>query len=191
MKIYKVKNKFGDINPEEVFLDKLAHDKEEELGITEKKFEVPLKETMTYVLFGIFLLAAIALFSKTFYLQVSNGKKLLVSAENNKGAANIVMPERGIIYDSNMTKLVSNSPAFDLVCNRAHFSASSSQIMGEISDIATSVGANPADIATKIQTADSSQVLVAEDINHDNLLVLETKMDNLAGCQIVQNTARN
>ena len=191
MKSYRVKNKFGDIEPHEVFLDKLAHAKEEELGISGIKFEVPLKETMSYLLFGIFLLLAIALLSKTFYFQIVEGKQMQVAAENNKGSANIIMPERGVIYDKNLKKLVSNSPAFDLICDRAHFSVSSEQTINEISDIATSVQANPADIENKIQQGSSSQVLVAEDITHDNLLVLETKMSNLAGCLIQQNTARD
>ena len=47
-KIYKVKNSNFDIEPHEVFLDKLAHSKEEELGLSEKKFEVPLKERISY-----------------------------------------------------------------------------------------------------------------------------------------------
>ena len=140
MKKYHVKNKFGDIEPHEVFLDALAHAREDELGISEKKFEVPLKETMSYILFGIFCLTAIVLFSKTFYLQFTEGKQLAVAAENNKGSANIIMPSRGIIYDKNMVKLVSNSPAFDLICDRAYFSVSSPQISNEISKSKYQIG---------------------------------------------------
>ena len=191
MKSYRVKNSHTDIEPHEVFLDTLAHENEEKLGISEKKFEVPLKETMSYILFGIFFLAAAILFSRVFYFQALNGKQLSIAAENNKGSANIILPERGIIYDKNMVKLVSNSPAFDLVCNRAHFSASSPEISNEISDIAASVGDTPDNVQNKILQADSSQVLVAQDVSHDNLLVLETKINNLSGCSIQQNTARS
>lgn len=191
MKNYRVKNKFADIEPHEVFLDKLAHAKEEELGISEKKFEVPLKETMSFILFGIFILLAALLFSKIFYFQILEGRQLLVLAENNKGSANIIVPERGVIYDKNLKKLVSNSPAFDLVCDRAHFSYSSEEITKEISDIATSISASPADIENKIKESSSSSVLVAEDISHENLLVLETKINSIAGCKISQNTTRN
>jgi len=191
MKLYKVKDKFADIEPHEVFLDTLAQAKEEELGITEKKFEVPLKETMSYILFGIFLLFAIVLFSKTFYLQIAEGKKLHIAAENNKGAANLILPERGIIYDKDFKKLVSNSPAFDLVCDRARFSVSSEEISKEIADIAMATGLSPVEIGNKIQESDSSQVLISEDVNHENILVLETKIDNLQGCKLQQNTTRN
>ena len=68
VKKYRVKNSNVDIEPHEVFLDKLAHSKEEELGLSEKKFEVPLKEKISYILFGIFFILAVALFLRVFYL---------------------------------------------------------------------------------------------------------------------------
>lgn len=191
MKSYKVKNTFADIESHEVFLDKLARAKEEELGISEKKFEVPLKKKISYVLFGIFLLLGIVLFSKTFYLQIFEGKKLYTAAENNKGSASVVVPERGVIYDKNLKKLVSNSPAFDLVCERSRFSISSEEVSKEIQNIAETVGSNIADLTGKILSSDSAEVLVAEDLSHENLLVLETKINDLQGCRIQQNTARN
>jgi len=190
-KIYKVKNSSMDVELHEVFLDKLAHKKEEDLGISEIKFEVPLKERISYILFGIFLLLAIILFSKTFYLQIFSGKKLYVAAENNKGSSNIIMPERGVIYDKNLKKLVSNSPVFDLVCDRAHFSFSSGQLSKEIYEIAITIGEQPEDISSKIQSSSSSQVLVAEEISHEKVLVLETKMNGIPGCKIQQNTSRD
>lgn len=191
VKNYKVKSSGFDIEPHEVFLDRLAHTKEEELGISEKKFEVPLREKISYFLFAIFFLAATFLFVKVFYLQVVDGKKMLIAAENNKSSNNIIVPERGIIYDKNFKKLVSNSPAFDLVCDRAHFSVSTAENIQEINDIAQSLGQNPADISNKIQSSDNSQVLIAEDIEHQKLLVLETKIADLETCQITQNTKRN
>ena len=141
LKNYRVKNTNVDIEPHEVFLDKLAHSKEEELGLSEKKFEVPLKERISYMLFGIFFILALALFSKVFYFQFFEGKKLYTEAENNKGSVNLIVPTRGIIYDKNMTKLVLNSPAYDLICDRAHFSFSSDEISKEITGIADTVGA--------------------------------------------------
>lgn len=190
-KNYRLKNYGFDIEPHEVFLDTLAHQEEEKLGISEKKFEVPLKERISYIVFSVFLLLAIILFSKTFYLQIIQGDKMLVSAENNKGSTNIIVPERGVIYDKNLKKLVSNSPAFDLVCDRAHFSQSSEEISREISDISQAVGQSADDVLSKIQNSDASQVLISEDIQHENLLVLETKIKDLPNCNIVQNTKRD
>ncbi|MCX6722378.1 MAG: penicillin-binding transpeptidase domain-containing protein, partial [Candidatus Staskawiczbacteria bacterium] len=190
-KIYKVKYSHTDIEPHEVFLDKLAHYKEEELGLSEKKFEVPLKERMSYILLGIFFVLAVILFSRIFYFQYSEGKKLYTEAENNKGSVNLIVPTRGIIYDKNMTKLVLNSPAYDLICDRARFSFSSDEISKEIQNIADVVGLKSIDIADKIQNTNSSDVLVVDSISHEKLLLLEAKINNFQGCRIQQNTARD
>jgi len=188
---YKVKNSNVDIEPHEVFLDKLAHSKEEELGLSEKRFEVPLKERISYILFGIFFILSIVLFSRVFYFQFFNGKSLFTEAENNKGSVNLIVPTRGIIYDKNMTKLVLNSAAYDLICDRAYFSYSSIEISKEIEDISKIVGIDPSEISNKIQNTDSSDVLVADSIDHKKLLLLEANIDNFKGCRIGQNTVRN
>jgi len=188
---YRIKSSSSDIEPHEVFLDKLAHAKEEELGISEKKFEVPLKERISYVLFGLFLILAIILFSKTFYFQIAQGKKLYTLAENNKGSASLIIPERGIIYDKNLKKLVSNSPAFDLVCERSRFADFSEENTNTINSIASTIGASPEEVSSKIQSSSASEVLVVEDLSHENLLVLEARLNELKGCRIQQNTSRN
>lgn len=190
MKTYRVKNSNFDIEPHEVFLDKLAHSKEEELGLSEKKFEVPLKEKISYILFGIFFIFAAILFSRVFYFQFFEGKKLYTEAENNKGSVNLIVPIRGVIYDKNMTQLVLNSPAYDLICDRARFSISSDEINKEIGAISEATGLSIEEISLKIQTTDASDVLVLDNIEHETFLLLETKINNLIGCRIQQNTAR-
>jgi len=190
VKKYRVKNSSFDIEPHEVFLDKLAQHEEEELGLSEKKFEVPLKEKISYILFGIFFILAAILFAKIFYFQIFQGEKLYTVAENNKGSVNLILPSRGIIYDKNMTKLVLNSPAYDLICDRAHFSFSSDEISKDINNIAQTLGLNSQDITDKIQSTDSSEVLVADNIDHEKLLLLEAKINNLPWCRIQKNTAR-
>lgn len=189
-KIYKVKKSTFDIEPHEVFLDTLAHSEEEELGLSEKKFEVPIKERISYILFSIFFILALMLFVKIFYFQIFEGKKLYTQAENNKGGVNSILPARGIIYDKNGKQLITNSPAYDLVCDRAYFSVSSDEISKKIKEIADILSLNTQDIITKIQNTDSSEVLIADSIDHAKLLLLETKISNLNACRIQQNTSR-
>jgi len=191
-KKYKIKNfGFGDIEPHEVFLDKLAQYKEAELGLSEKKFEVPIRERISYILFGVFFVLALILLLKVFYFQFFEGKKLSIVADNNKGSVNLIVPTRGVIYDKNMVQLVTNSPAYDLICDRAHFTLSSEQISKEIKYISDSIGLSPIEIADEIQAADSSDVLIVDNIGHEQLLSLESKVNELPGCRIQQNTARN
>ncbi|HCC59779.1 MAG: penicillin-binding protein 2 [Candidatus Staskawiczbacteria bacterium RIFOXYC1_FULL_37_43] len=188
---YKIKRLPGSIETHEVFLDKLAQIEEENLGITEKKLEVPLAEKVPYILLVIFLLVALTFFSKVFFFQIIGGKKLYTAAENNKGSALLIIPERGVIYDINFEKLVSNSPAFDFVCDRRRFLMSSEEISNEIDDIAEVLAMSSEYIKQKIIDSGSTEILVSENISHENLLVLETKMNDFSGCKIQQNTERN
>jgi penicillin-binding protein 2 len=190
VKVYRVKNSNVDIEPHEVFLDKLAKYKEDELGLSEKKFEVPIKEAISYVLFGIFFILALILFSRVFYFQVFEGKKLHTQAENNKGSVNLIVPVRGIVYDKNMVKLVLNSPAYDLICDRAHFSVSSPEIAKEVQDISDTIGLTTQEILDKVKNTDSSDVLISDKIDHAKLLLLEGRITSFTGCRIQQNTAR-
>ncbi len=189
-KKYKIKNSGANIEPHEIFLDKMAQSEEEEMGFSEKKFEVPIREGVSYLLFAIFFILASILFFKVFYFQFFEGKSLLIQADNNKGSISLIVPERGIIYDKNMKKLAINSPAYDLICDRAHFSFSSLDISSQIKNIADIIGISPTEVAEKIQKTDSSDVLMAETINHETLLVLETRINDLPGCRVLKNTAR-
>lgn len=187
---YKIKGPSVSVEPHEIFLDKMAQSEEEETGLSEKKFEVPLREGVSYFLFGIFFVLASLLFFKVFYFQFFEGKSLSIQAENNKGSMSLIVPERGIIYDKNMKKLVLNSPAYDLICDRAHFSFSSLDISNQIKNIAEVAGMNSDEVAEKIQKTDSTDVLMVDGIDHEKLLVLETRIGGMLGCRILQNTAR-
>lgn len=71
LKNKKAKVRFKrDIEPQEIFLDSLAQKKEEEIGVSEKKFEVPLSKRILQGLFLVFFILTIILFGKTFQLQV-------------------------------------------------------------------------------------------------------------------------
>lgn len=195
LKKYKVNNLGVDIEPHEIFLDKLAQSKEEALGISEKKFEVPLKERISYILFGIFFILAAILFFRVIYFQFVEGEKLYTQSENNKSSVNLITPTRGIIYDKNMVKLVLNSPAYDLVCDRDQFSLfpsgrSFQEVSKEIQDMSKILSVDPVEIANKIQNTDSSEVLILNNLSHEQLLALEAKINDFEGCRIRQNTAR-
>ncbi len=180
---YKVKKSFGNIEANEVFLDTLAKVKEDELGISEKKLEVPLQEKIPYTLLFIFFIIAFVFISKTYFFQIINGKKLYTAAENNKGNASLIIPERGIIYDSNMKKLVSNLPAFDLICDKRY--------LKEVSSIAEVSEKTIEEINNQITNSKTSEVIILENISHEKLLVLETKINELEGCELQQKTKRN
>lgn len=105
-----------DIEPHEVLLDSLAEKKEEQLGLSEKRFEVPLlRKIIQGFLVFCFLVMSFLLF-KTFQFQVVEGKDFVQQAERNKFIVRQIQAERGVIYDRNMEQLVFNRSTFDLVC---------------------------------------------------------------------------
>ncbi|OGZ74030.1 MAG: penicillin-binding protein 2 [Candidatus Staskawiczbacteria bacterium RIFCSPLOWO2_01_FULL_38_12b] len=190
-KNYKVKPGYQDIETNEIFLDTLASVKEAELGLSEKKFEVPVSRNMIFALFFLFFFFTFILFSKTFYLQIVNGKQLYLASENNKGRISLINSERGIIYDSNGKKLVINSPDFNLVCDKRNFSLSKAQSVKEVSQIAAILAKSESEIIEAFKVSEETQVLLAENIPQEILLVLEAKMGDLPDCHIEKNTLRN
>ncbi len=190
-KKYNIKDSFGNLETHEVFLDSLAHHKEEELGISEKRFEVAIKTRIILAMFGVFLLCAGTLFSKTFFLQAVNGSELHAISQNNKGKLSLITPERGIIYDANGKKLVLNSPAYDLLCDRRDFTLENSQYQREISLMASVFTRPEQELQDALVASEESQVLMAENIGQETLLVLEARAGELPDCHIQKNTVRN
>ncbi|MFO7368735.1 MAG: penicillin-binding protein 2 [Bacteroidales bacterium] len=66
------------------------------------------------IIAGIFILAALALIIRLFYIQVIDSSYKL-SAENNSQRIEILYPARGLIYDRNGKLLVFNQPSYDLM----------------------------------------------------------------------------
>src|SRR3989344_9096224 len=188
---YKIKEPIGDIETHEVFLDKLAHRKEEEFGFSEKKFEVEIKEKLIYSIFILFFIFSVLLFSKTFYLQVFNGQKMYNISQNNGRKINLIRPERGIIYDKNLKKLVLNSPAYDFVCDKRNFSGFQPEPLKELENVSEVTGKDYYDLKKIIEESEESKVLISENIDQKTLLILEARIKDFPDCQIEKNTIRN
>ncbi len=126
----------GEIELHEILLDKLAKKSEEELDVSEKKFEVPLsKNILKGFLFFCFLII-FALFAKTFQLQVVQGEEWLKLSQENKFIVKKIQAERGVIYDKNMKQLVFNQPSFDLVCEKNNLPESEKEKNEIITEVA-------------------------------------------------------
>jgi len=185
----KIKFDFkNDIEPHEVLLDSLAKKREAELGLSEKKLEVPLlKKILQGLLIFSFILILI-LFGKTIQLQVVEGKNLSVLSEKNKFIIHQIQAERGVIYDKNLNQLVFNWPSFDLVCQNTDWENKKEEekdkILKEISEITKK---NFEELKQKIEEGED---LIVENLDHQTLIILETKIGELPGFRIEQNPIR-
>ena len=192
LKSQKRKRLFSDdIEPHEIFLDKLAKKKDEESGDREKKFEVPLLRIILQGLLVFNLLLILFLFAKTFQLQILDHKNLSVLAEGNKYVSLRIQAERGVIYDRNLKQLVFNRPSFDLILEKNKLPPDNEirrKILEEVSHV---IKINYHDLENKITGSESLQVLISENLDHKTLIILETKLPGeLPGFQIINNPVR-
>jgi len=180
-----------EIEPHETLLDELAQRKEEELGISEKKFEVPLlKKVLQLLLVFVFILNSV-IFAKTFQLQVIEGKNLSALAEENKFIIHQIQAERGVIYDRNFLQLIFNQPSFDLVCRKIDLPKEKTEEKKILREISQILKINSDELEKKIEESQTPVVLVSENLDHQTLIILEAKIRELPGFQIKNNTVRD
>jgi len=185
----KIKNK-KDIEPQEVFLDSLARKREAELGISERKFEVPLSKKILkgFLVFVIVLL--FILFAKTFQFQVLENKKFSALANENKFIIHSIRAARGVIYDSKGEQIVFNKPSFDLILDKKGLPSSDFEKIKILKDVSEVIKENLEDLEKKINEEQDQEVLISKNLDHQALILLETKIAELSGFRIEQNSIR-
>jgi len=191
LKDRKIKRIFEkDIDPHDVLIDSLAQKKEEEIGITEKKFEVPLSKRILWFFLVFNLILILILFIKTFQLQVLNNKEYVAKADENKFIFSSIKAERGIIYDKDMNQLVFNEPNFDLVLNKKNLPEDQNEKIRVIKEVSEILGVDFNEIEKKIEEDQNQQILISENIDHQSLIVFETRIDELPGFRAQKSSTR-
>ena len=176
-----------EIEPHEIFLDRLAQEREEEFN---QKIEVPIVKRKFFVLKIIFLFLFLVLLGKTFQFQIYENSKFEELARNNRERIYQIQAPRGIIYDRNMKQLVFNKPAYDLVCDKRDLSKNPLERLEKIETVASIIKEDPETLQARIEEGDFPLVLVSENLTHETLIVLEAKINELFGFQIKENTIR-
>jgi len=180
-----------DIEPQETFLDSLAQKKEEELEISQRKFETPLsKNILQGFLIFIFVLISF-LFVRTLQFQVIEGKDLSLLAEGNKFKIYQVRAERGVIYDTEGNQLVWNKPSFDLVLDKKSLPEQIDEKEKVLKEVSVLINKDFSDVKKEIEENDYSEILVSENLDYMTLISLEARIGELTGFQIRNNTVRD
>ena len=180
------RNSNEDIEPHEILIDSLAKKKEKELGLSEKRFEVPLLKKILQGFFFFCFLVILGLFFKTLQLQVFEKEKYLALAENNKFIFHKIQAERGVIYDKNLKQIVFNKPSFDLLCKNEGLPQEEPEKEKVINEVSRLLKKDVSEIKEKIEKEEA----VSENVSQEDLVLLETKIEELPGCQIVNNSIR-
>lgn len=178
-----------EIAPEEIFLDSLAQKKEDDFF--EKKFEVPLSRNISRIFFAFIFILISVLFINDFRLQVLERDKFSVLAEKNKFIIQKVRAERGIIYDRNLRQLVFNQPSFDLVAEKSDLPKIEREKFKTLKEVSAIIKKDFDDLKKEIEESRGAEILVSENLDYQTLLILETKIGELPGFQIKNNTVRD
>ena len=182
-----------EIEPHEVLLDKLAKKKEEELGISQKKFETPLFKRVFQGFFYFSILLLFLLFLRTFQFQVIEGKELSNLAFENRYIFHKIQAQRGVIYDRNLKQLVFNRPSFDLVCEKNNLPQEDYERKRVLNEVSQVLKIKPESLEKIIREAAESENFtfpVFQNLDNLTLLILETRIGELPGFEISENSIR-
>jgi len=176
----KIKRKKQDIEPQEIFLDNLAQKKQKELGAQDRKLETPVSErTLKRLIFFIILIVFI-LFLKTFQLQVLNYDKYSQLSDNNEFIIGSINAARGVIYDSQGKQLAFNKSSFDLIMNKDDLPEDDNERLRILEEMSQLINKDYNEFGE----------IVLENIDHQTLVLLETKIDDFPGFEIRHNYIR-
>lgn len=172
-----------EIEPHEVLLDKLAKKREEEIGISEKKLETPIFRGNLFLFFSFLFFLVLILFFRTFYLIAIKGKEFSAQAQSNKYILAKIQAERGIIYDRNLTQLVFNIPQFNLVLEKEKLPTQEREKKKILKEISQILKIDFQKLEKEIRS-EPSKIKIAENLDHQTLVILEAKIENLPGFEI-------
>ena len=190
----RIKLRFNEnIEPQDVLMDKLAKRHEEEIGVSERKLEVPLFQKTIFTFYVSVLVLFSLLIGKVFSMQIINGEEFSRIANDNKSRTFLSQSARGVIYDYSGTQLVFNESSFDLVLDKRDLPSSETERKAVIGKASSIVGRDYNDIKTEIEKSREPKILVFKNLPYEDLLLLETKIgrQELPGFQIEKNIVRD
>jgi len=149
-----------EIEPQEIFLDQLAN------------LEVPLSKKILKGILLFFIIFIFVLFVKTFQFQILDNKKYSALANENKFIFHSIIAARGVIYDSQGEQLVFNESSFDLILDKDKLPEDESERIRILKEVEEITKGN------------------YDNLDHQTLVLLETKIAQFPGFQIKQNSIR-
>lgn len=184
-----VRRKDSEIEPQEVILDALAA-KGEQDGISHQRMELPLPQGVLRAFYGVFLLIVFLFLVKSFEFQAISGDSWSVLAQKNVTRESPIAPERGIIYDRNFVQLVSNEPSFDFACDKRDMPSQTEELKRVLRNAAEITHKDFEDVRKSFDETQSPEVLVAEDLSQEELVVSGARAGDIQGCVVQENTKR-
>jgi len=180
-----------EIEPQETLLDSFAQKKEEELGLSEKRFEVPLSRKTLFGFWSFVIILILILLGKTFQFQIIEGQNFSAQAQENKFIFYSIKAERGVIYDRNFNQLVFNEPIFDFVLDTRELPKEETEKVRILEEISKIIKEDFDNLEKKIKESNSAEVLISKNLDHQTLIILETRIKEFPGFRIEKSSIRD
>jgi penicillin-binding protein 2 len=186
--IYK-KQGIDEIEVQEVLLDNLMQKKEGE-EFSEQRMEIPLSSGILRVLYGAFLLIIAIVAIKSFDLQVLLANEMHEAAQQNAVRNIPLAPNRGVLYDSSFLQLAFNRPSFDFVCDKFNMPSTPKEKEDILKNASLILNISFVELKDEIQENLAPRILVQENLSHEELILLESRLSEFEGCSIQENIRR-
>jgi len=186
--IYK-KQEIDEIEVQEVLLDNLMQKKEGE-EFSEQRMETPLSSGILRVLYGAFLLIIAIVAIKSFDLQVLLANEMHEAAQQNAVRNIPLAPNRGVLYDSSFLQLAFNRPSFDFVCDKFNMPSTPKEKEDILKNVSLILNISFVELKDEIQENLAPRILVQENLSHEELILLESRLSEFEGCSIQENIRR-
>jgi penicillin-binding protein 2 len=182
----KVKRSYNDVEPQEIFLDKLSRKKEEQMGLSERKMSVDLPGwALKGFAFSVFLLLFLLL-GRSFQMQIIEAEEYQQIASRNRTIIEPAKILRGVIYDENDQQLVYNSVVFDLFVDKSKLPEGYEQVVDNIADL---INEDSEKLKDKIEQIDTEGKLKSN-ISHETAIMIEINRDKYPGISVEKTIER-
>ncbi|MFH2063226.1 MAG: penicillin-binding protein 2 [bacterium] len=141
------------------------------------------------------LLALVAVMGRAAQIQIADRDHYAVLAEGNRSRIERVPAERGIIFDRTGQTLVTNVPKFSVTVTPADLPTVPIERRIVLGQLAETVGLAPRDIEFSLQRAVGqglapTPVAVADDITHEQAVLVEVLSSRWPGVQLLRGAKR-
>ena len=181
-KLFKKISKL-EIEPEEILLDKDSSG----------KLEIPIKKNGILVTFTIAILILLMFWGRVFWLQVWRGNYYAERSAKNNIRIYQIRPPRGIVYDRDGKTLAENISNFNLLTVPADLQKNQDDLAKWSEKLSKILKKENSELLGFIKTLDKNStgpVLLAENLERNILITLETQLPNLSGVFINKETER-
>lgn len=176
-----------DLEPQEIFLDKLSEKKEEEMGLSERKMETPLPKWILQVFSFFLFLMVFLLLGRSFQMQIIDGGTYQSMASRNRAIIQPARVLRGVIYDKKGNQLVYNNVTFDLLIDKDKLEESVDKQISKLSDL---LKIEKDILIEKVENSTETKFKLLADIDHEAAIIIRVKEDQFPGFSVERTIER-